>query len=329
MNANVPFVSVVTPVHNGEKYLAECVESVLAQAYQNWEYLIVDNRSADRTREIAEGYARMDRRIQVHHYEEFVDVIQSHNRALRLISPDSNYCKVVSADDYIYPECIARMVDTAEANPTVGIVGAYQLSGDGEHWEVRWAGLPYRSIVVSGRDICRANLLGGPYIFGNPTSSLYRADLVRGRDSFYPNLAPYADVSAYFEYLQNTDYAFVHQVLSYERVHEQTLSTAHRKVNTQVSDILRNLLEYGPVYLTKREYEGRLEDLLRNYYRVIAAGIMSFKDREFWTYQKKALKDLGYPFYGLRSAKALGMKTLDLLLNPKQTIEKLFRRLKG
>ena len=44
-----PLVSVVTPVYNGDKYLADCVESVLKQTYQNWEYVIVNNCSTDRT----------------------------------------------------------------------------------------------------------------------------------------------------------------------------------------------------------------------------------------------------------------------------------------
>ena len=329
MEANAPLVSVVTPVHNGARYLAECVESVLSQTYRNWEYLIVDNRSTDGTREIAQRYAGTDARVRFEAYDEFVDVIPSHNRALRLISPVSKYCKVVSADDWLYPECLARMVEAAEANPSAGFVGAYQLSGGADRWEVRWAGLPAQCSMISGREICRTTLLGGPYVFGTPTSTLYRSDLVRSREAFYPSLVPYADVSAYYEYLGHSDYAFVHQVLSYERVHEQTLSTAHKRVNTQVSDILRDLLEYGPVYLTEQEYGGRLEDLLRNYYRVLAAGIMSFKRRDFWGYQKKALKELGYPLYSPRLAKALGLKALDLVLNPKQTIEKLFRRMRG
>src|SRR4030067_1311700 len=115
-NTHDPLVSVVTPVYNGEKYLAECIESVSAQTYKNWEYARVNNCSTDRTREIAERYASMDNRINVYTYEEFVDVIQSHNRALRLISPHSKYCKVVEADDWLFPECVERMVELAELN---------------------------------------------------------------------------------------------------------------------------------------------------------------------------------------------------------------------
>ena len=50
---NLPFVSVVTPVYNGEKYLNECIECVLSQTYKNFEYIIQNNASTDRTLEIA------------------------------------------------------------------------------------------------------------------------------------------------------------------------------------------------------------------------------------------------------------------------------------
>ena len=61
----MPLVSVVTPVHNGEAFLRECIESVLAQTYSHWEYIIVDNCSTDRTLEIASEYAIKDTRIKI------------------------------------------------------------------------------------------------------------------------------------------------------------------------------------------------------------------------------------------------------------------------
>ena len=59
-----PLVSVLTPVYNGEAYVRECIESVIAQTYTNWEYIIVNNCSRDRTLELASEYTR-DPRIRV------------------------------------------------------------------------------------------------------------------------------------------------------------------------------------------------------------------------------------------------------------------------
>src|ERR1700678_1410900 len=214
-----PLVSVVTPVYNGEPYLADCIESVLAQTYSRWNYTIVNNCSTDGTLAIAQQYAKQDSRIRIHTNERFLSIIENANNAVRLISPDSKYCKNLSADDWMFPECIARMVHVAEANPSVGLVGSYQLSGGRDSgrdkWYVRTYGLPYSSTVVSGREIGRAHLLGRLDVLGNPTSSLYRSDLIRRTESFYPNATPEADISACFECLRVADFGFVHQVLSY------------------------------------------------------------------------------------------------------------------
>src|ERR1700733_10618112 len=164
-----PLVSVVTPVYNEERHLAECIESILNQTYSNWEYTIVDNGSTDGTFEIAQRYAAKDRRIRVHRNERTVEVIPNHNIALRLISPESKYCKVVFGDDWIFPNCLEEMVGLAEAHPSVGIVGAYALEGE----KIAWAGLPYPSHVVSGREICRRHLLDDLYVFGSANAVLY------------------------------------------------------------------------------------------------------------------------------------------------------------
>src|SRR6185436_19570783 len=94
--SQLPLVSVVTPVYNGEDHLEECIESVLRQTYTNWNYTIVNNCSKDRTLQIAEQYAARDPRIRVHTNTTFARVIENFNNAFRQVSPDSTYCKVVS-----------------------------------------------------------------------------------------------------------------------------------------------------------------------------------------------------------------------------------------
>ena len=188
-----PRVSILTPVYNGEKYLAECIESVLAQDYGDWEYHIVNNCSTDRSLAIAESYAKKDRRIHVHTNGRFVSAIENHNGAFALVPRDSRYCKVVSADDWIMPDCVGKMVNFADAHPNVGIVGCYQRSED----TVKWRGVDPATSVMSGREACRLGLVKSIHVFGTPTSVLYRADLLRIRTSFFPHPRSYADCSAY------------------------------------------------------------------------------------------------------------------------------------
>ena len=319
-----PKVTVITPVYNGETYLVECIESVLAQTYTNYEYIIVNNHSTDRTLEIAESYAQKDSRVRVYSNDTLLDVIASHNRAFRLMSAESKYCKVVSADDWILPECLAREVAVAEANPSVGLVGCYQLSGSGKdwrNWQVKWGQIPYPSTVVSGREISKIHYLGGPHVFGNPTSLQYRADLVRTQDRFYPNSTAEADTSACCRVLQDHDYGFVHQVLSYERVHNVRVTAQSQNVNAYLSSDISDLLEYGGKSLTQEERDRRLQELLDEYYEFLATSALKLRERSFWTYHRRRLGELGLPFSNLRLARAISMTLLDLVLNPKHTFE--------
>jgi glycosyltransferase involved in cell wall biosynthesis len=322
-----PLVSIVTPVYNGGPYLAECIESVLAQTYSHWDYVIVDNCSTDETGRIAENYARKDSRIRVYHNDELLPIIANHNHAFKLISPDSKYCKVVSGDDWIYPECVARMVELAEANPSIGVVGSYQLSGGGGKWYVRTFGLPYSSTVVPGREIAGAHLLGTLDVLGDPTSSLYRSDLIRRTDSFFPNPTAEADVSAIYECLRFSDFGFVHQVLSYERLHPEQITHTSRRFNAFFSSKIGDLRTYGPFFLDPAEQDARIQDLMDKYYDVLASSAVRFREKEFWSYHKRRLREVGFPFSGIRLAKAVSAKILDILLNPKNTSEKFLRRL--
>lgn len=323
---DLPLVSIVTPVYNGEAYLEECIESVLAQTYTNFEYIIVNNCSKDRTGEIAEQYARKDSRIRVYKNETLLKVIANHNHAFSLISPESKYCKVVSADDLIFPECVERMVKLAERHPSVGIIGSYQVSGGGDEWNVRCNGLPYWREVVSGKEMCRLHLLNGLSVFGAPTSNMYRADLVRATPEFFPNPRAEADISACIHHLEHSDFGFVHQVLSYERCHNDRVTTGSRSFAAYPTSRISDLQTYGPLYCTDAEIAERREKHLDDYYRLMAIAVVNFREKAYWDFQKERLRELGLKFQPFRLAAATFGKLVDLVTNPKVTLGRVNRR---
>jgi len=320
MDAQVqPLVSVVTPLYNGEKYLAECIESVLSQTYQHWEYIIANNCSTDRSLEIAQSYAEKEARIRIHNNRTFVGANENHNIAIQLISPESKYCKIVHADDWLFPECIAHMVAVAEAHPSVSIVGAYGLRGN----QVVWDGLPYPSTVVSGREVCRRTLLGGFYVFGSQTSHLIRSDLIRSRKEYYNTHelhSSYADQEACYKALQDSDFGFVHQVLTYTREHDdsRTASFIRTGLNTDLPSQLNILTKYGPQYLSHAEYQKRLRLVMKRYYRFLCRNIFLWRSRQFWDYHKSALDYIGYPFSAFELLRVLPVELISIVLNTKQ-----------
>jgi glycosyltransferase involved in cell wall biosynthesis len=295
-----PLVSVVTPVYNGADYLAECIESISAQTYRAWEHIIVDNCSTDASVAIARRYAARDSRIKIRENSEFLEVIPNHNRALQQISPSSKYCKVVFADDWILPECIEKMVAVAEKYSRVGLVGAYCLEGT----RVTCTGLPYSTEVVDGRQICRYHLIDGLYLFGSPNSVLYRAELLQGCGAFYNEGSIHADTEACFAVLRNSDFGFVHQVLTFTRVRPGSLTSMSNDLQTSFAGALHILRAHGDYYLSREECDACLEKHLDGYYRFLAKSFIQRRDRRFWDYHKQQLAGADLSFSRVRMAKA-------------------------
>ena len=267
------------------------------------------------------GYAKRDPRIQVHTNKKFVGVIDNHNIAFSLMSSMAKYCKVVSGDDTIFPDCIMRMVELAESHATAGLVGSYQQSGR----YVRWQGFPYPNPVMTGRELCRQIFLKGDpsFGFGSPTSLLYRADLVRGTERFYPNASPHSDTSACFAVLKDTDFAFVYQVLCWERTHEQTQTFKSADMNRYSSAYLNDVIQYGPSYLSRDEYERVLRMTLDHYHEFLAVSMLKSKGKEFWDYHRSRLKELGYPIRSHLLVKAGIRKVFREISNPGKAFKKL------
>jgi len=317
-----PSVSVVTPVYNGDAYLAECIESVLAQTYNYWDYTIVNNCSTDRSSEIAHYYSRKDSRIRVVDQSQLLRAIPNHNRTLCQISPASKYCKMVFADDWMFPRCLEEMVAVGEEDPTIGIIGAYGLQGS----KVVWQGLPYPSRVVAGRDVCRLRFLNGHYVFGTATSLLYRSDIVRSRRHFYNEANLHADSEVCFDLLRTCNFGFVHQVLTFTRERNESLRTFTQDTNTLIAGVLHEILTYGAYYLDERELKICLNRHLSAYYDFLASSLLrGGRDRQFWSYHKLKLMESGVRLDYRRLARRTLARIGSAALNPKFTIEELVK----
>ncbi|MEJ2008178.1 MAG: glycosyltransferase family 2 protein [Acidobacteriota bacterium] len=317
-----PLVSVLTPVYNGESHLGECIESVLRQTYQNWEYIIVNNCSTDRTSEIIGNYARRDSRIRVIDNHEFVGAVKNHNIALTQISPQSKYCKFVQADDFLFPSCLEEMVSVAEAHPSAGIVTSYQLR-DRWVWNDGW---PYPSTLVPGHEVCRLFFLKGQVRFGNMSSFFLRSDLVRGRNPvFFNEKYLFADTEIYFIILQNYDYAFVHQVLSYHRMPENALSSFAERHNQWSFAVVYFTKTYGNTYLTPEEYKQCLKQSLDRYYRRQGHEVFHFRDRGFWRYHHKMMEGIGFTLSLSRLLKGATAEAADRVFEPINAVGRMFQ----
>jgi glycosyltransferase involved in cell wall biosynthesis len=280
-----PLVSVLTPFHNTERYLAGAIESVLAQTYSNFEYILIDNVSTDRSGEIAQSYAARDPRIRFMRRDELVPQLRNYNLALRTISPDAKYVKIVQADDAAFPRCLEEMVAAAEAHPTVGVVSSYRKVGTG----VGPSGLPRETVFLTGREAGRLNLIDDLFLFGSQTTVMMRADVVRARHPFYPENRYFADSDVIYELVAQHDFAFVHQVLTFSRVDKDSIGGGYKRFGALMLDRLLRLKLYGPLFLTPEENERLLTEHRAMYRRFFAEAWLRRREQAFWDFHRKGL----------------------------------------
>jgi len=319
-----PLVSVVTPFYNTREFLAECIESVLRQTYAHWEYILVDNCSTDGSTEIAKRYAiQYPNTMRLIHTDSFLSQVQNYNFALSLISPNSKYCKMVQADDWIFPECLRSMVELAEAHPNVGIVSAYELEGD----HASLGGLPYPSPEVSGRDVGRLYFQKNAHLFGTPTSLLMRSDLVRSRNPFYEERhAPFEDSHACFDALRIWNFGFVHQVLTYSRRDNESILSRIRPFRFELFSRLAKVIAHGRYYLTEEEYPGYLKSVERDYFFFLGQSALQGSGSDFWDFHRERLASINYSLNFGFMTKWILLVLLDWAGNPKRTMEYLWPR---
>lgn len=122
---NTPLVSVIMPAYNSEKYIADAIDSVLAQTYRNFELILINDCSADSTLDIMNNYAQKDSRITVVSNEVNSGVSFSRNRTIRM--SEGEYVAFLDSDDIWAPEKLEKQISLANSNPQASLI--YTASG--------------------------------------------------------------------------------------------------------------------------------------------------------------------------------------------------------
>lgn len=117
MSKDKPLVSIGLPVYNGENFIREAIDSILAQTFKDFELIISDNTSTDKTEEICREYAAKDRRISYYRNEQNLGPAWNYNRVFELSS--GKYFKWAAHDDVCAPEFLERCVEVLEQDASI------------------------------------------------------------------------------------------------------------------------------------------------------------------------------------------------------------------
>lgn len=176
----MPRVTVLMSVYNGDRYLLESIESILNQTFRDFELLIINDGSTDKTREII--LSLNDPRIRLVDNEQNIGLTQSLNKGLRLAKGD--FVARQDADDLSVPERLQQQVDFLDQHPEVALLGTW-------HQEVDVNGNPTGvwDLPSSWIDLRWAILFYTPFVH---SSIMMRKDLVLSKVGFYNEVLSYS-----------------------------------------------------------------------------------------------------------------------------------------
>jgi glycosyltransferase involved in cell wall biosynthesis len=231
-------ISICVPVYNGADWLAEAIDSALAQTRTDFELLIVDNGSTDASLAVAQSYAGRDDRVRLEHSDETVSAIANHNRCLDLAR--GSLIKFLHHDDALRADCLARMAAVFEQEPAVGLVFSRRdvvLDDPDDPGARAWAqgygtlhdGFGELELVNSGADLLDRWLqtLGGTD-FANwvaePSATMLRKEAVRRAGGFNLGVWQSFDVDLWLRVMAVSDVGFIDEPLVRFRHHTLSLT---------------------------------------------------------------------------------------------------------
>ncbi|SDS13690.1 CDP-glycerol glycerophosphotransferase, TagB/SpsB family [Brevibacterium sandarakinum] len=147
-----PQLSVIVPAYNVAKYLEECVESIAAQSYMNWEMLIINDGSQDKTGSIADRVAAVDGRIRVVHQEN-QGLGAARNTGIK--KSRAPYMTFIDSDDLVAPQAFRLMMESAEESGSDVVIGSIDRFNSTRHWVPFWVDLVHdeRRIGITAKEL--------------------------------------------------------------------------------------------------------------------------------------------------------------------------------
>ena len=286
------------PVFNAEKYLAEAIESILVQNYKNFEFLIFNDGSTDRSSEIISTYSKTDNRIKAYNYHQNTGYVKHLNEGLSVAK--GKYIARMDADDISLPFRFEKQVNFLEQNLNVGLVGS-------SFQKIDSFGVKKGKPVILNGDIAEIEyqMIFGNY-FAHP-SIMFRRECLSEQNIYKSEYMPAEDYEFIYNISKNASIFNLSEVLLHYRIHNMNISSLKSEIQkVSVKNIFRTILtDYSipfserqldlhvAIYLEHIYYSYELVSEIQNWYSVIKNRFNSktfnrvFKSQWFYIFNGK------------------------------------------
>lgn len=210
-------VSVCIPTYNYGNYIAEAIESILAQNFTDFELLIIDDCSKDQTAQVVESYARQDSRIRFIVNKVNLGMVENWNACLAQASGE--YIKFVFGDDLLAsPDTIRRMVTMMDNDKSISLVCSARNLID-ESSRVSRVESNFETGIMAGTDVINRCILDQGNLIGEPSVVMFRK--CQGERGFNPAYKQIVDLEMWFHLLEQGSFAYIDAPLCSFRIHGQ------------------------------------------------------------------------------------------------------------
>lgn len=232
-----PSISVLMPAYNTEKYVGEAIESVLNQTFKDFEFIIIDDGSTDKTWEIIQEYAKKDNRIVALKNETNLKICKTLNRGIEIAK--GKYIARMDADDWSYPDRLERQFVFMESNPNVVISGGTMEVCD-ESLNV----LNRRRYNLTDTEIRKKLFRYSPFCHA---TTIMKTELVKSVQGYNSELHGAEDYDLYFRLGSYGHFANLADVLYKMRVNTNGICLSDIKKQEYLTLFIRikSIVEYG------------------------------------------------------------------------------------
>jgi glycosyltransferase involved in cell wall biosynthesis len=237
-----PTVSVLMAVYNTQRYVAQAIESILKQTFTDFELILIDDGSTDRSLQILQHYAAQDARIRLTSRENR-GIPKTRNEMLA--QAEGEFIAILDSDDVALPDRLARQVEFLQQRPeVVWVGGAFELIDDRGHLLIRIA------LPESNQQI-RSLLADGQISFLHPTAMLRRAAAVAvgGYDEELP-LAE--DLDLWLRLSEVGELANLAETVVQYRLHPNSICTRNQMNPKEAQEVLDRAWKKG---ITRKRIE--------------------------------------------------------------------------
>lgn len=269
---NKPLISVVMPAHNAQKYISGAIESILNQTFKNFELIIINDSSTDKTLTIVKSFSKKDSRIRIVNNDTRLNIARTLNKGISLAK--SNIIARMDADDIAFPNRLELQYKLINSSKNIAVVGANIaiMNTVGKQ-------IAIRKYPNSTGELKKCLFRYSP--FAHPIV-MFRKDMFEEVGGYNPKYSPTEDLDLWFRLGSMYKFKSISEPLLKYRIYER--SSSHKAIKNleilvfkirlnaiskygyrpSLYDIIYNVFQFITLWFTPPAYRIKMYNLLRN-----------------------------------------------------------------